>query len=146
MIPALPSFDAAVAKPMADEYGQNRHAPALDIHHAALKRWSDESEFKVMCPACGDGLLLVQRDQETLRIKDADRCIRCAQLVRYLDATIGGEPVGDAWRPKSGDRVRHKVTKVEGTVLRVDAVACWVEEWAAYCAIERLEPVPMEER
>jgi hypothetical protein len=135
---------------MADEYGQNQHAPALDIHHAALKRWSDESEFKVMCPACGDGLLLVQRDQETLQITGHDRCIRCAQLVRYRDQSIGGEPVAGVvlpplWKPEPGERVRHKVTKVEGTVLRVGPASCWVEEWAAYCAIERLEPVPNED-
>jgi hypothetical protein len=37
--------------------------------------------------------LLVYRNQKTFGLSNMDRCIRCGQLVRYSDATIGGEPV-----------------------------------------------------
>jgi hypothetical protein len=69
----------------------NGDKPVIRVMHSALKRsgWSD---FRSWCPvkACG-GQLMVRRDQETLRIRREDACIRCGQRVFYLDDRILGE-------------------------------------------------------
>ncbi len=67
------------------------HAEPIRVAHASLERWSEESDFKVHCPSCNTGLLLVYRDQKTLRVLREDRCISCAQRFVYTDTEIGGE-------------------------------------------------------
>jgi hypothetical protein len=80
-----------------------RWYPAIDaeplrVAHASLKPWSEDSAFKAHCPSCNTGLLMVARDQRTLRISREDRCISCAQRFVYTDNEIGGEalPKDDA--------------------------------------------------
>lgn len=62
----------------------NLDKPVLEVLHAALKRWGG-SFFKSKCPACGDGLLMVRRDNVTLVLQEFDNCVACGQQVRYLD-------------------------------------------------------------
>ena len=71
----------------------NRDEPLCRVRHADLRRLSDESVFKVYCPACTEGVLLVKRDPETLDLISEDRCLFCGQWFVYEDETIGGEPV-----------------------------------------------------
>ena len=73
--------------------GLNIGKRPLRIFHQNLKRISDESAFKVYCPACPDGILLVFRDQDSLRVLSHDRCLSCGQHVVYLDKVIGDELV-----------------------------------------------------
>lgn len=82
----------AIGKSMREPkvYGQNIHAPLIDVRHSELKRWS-ESCFKSCCPACKEGVLLVYRNPETFKLVRMDRCIVCGQTVRYLDDKIGLE-------------------------------------------------------
>lgn len=67
----------------------------LVIKHAELERASDSSLFRSKCPVCKEGLLLVQRDQVTLKLVEYDNCILCGQLFRYEDIEeirrLGGE-------------------------------------------------------
>jgi hypothetical protein len=70
----------------------NYTKPCIDVRHTDLKRRGD-SAYRSVCPVCEEGTLLVYRDQLTFRLVDIDRCVKCAQLVRYMDTIIGGEPV-----------------------------------------------------
>lgn len=71
---------------------ENVHEPPLHVRHATLERLSSDSEFKVHCPACTDGLLLVSRNLDRV-ISSLDRCISCGQVVVYEDETIAHEKV-----------------------------------------------------
>lgn len=70
---------------MGGEYLKNAKAKTLEVRHSELKPWSDDSAYKGECPACEEGILLVRRDGDTLELLEYDRCIVCAQSVRYLD-------------------------------------------------------------
>ena len=67
------------------EYGKNLEKPTMDVHHSALPPVSDSSVFRVHCPACDDGMLLVRRNNKTLQLEELDSCLVCGQVVRYLD-------------------------------------------------------------
>lgn len=69
----------------------NRDAATRFIRHEDLTLYSEDSPYRAVCPACTEGILLVSRDQKTLRIQREDRCTRCCQRVFYLDDRIGGE-------------------------------------------------------
>lgn len=64
--------------------GQNIHKEPIRVKHSELKR-SGDSVYKSICPACDRGLLLMQRDQETLKLLTADRCIFCGQSFEYIE-------------------------------------------------------------
>lgn len=68
----------------------NIRAPTIEVLHVSLKR-TGESEFRVRCPVCEKGSLMVYRSQETGNLLRHDRCTRCAQRFHYMDETIGGE-------------------------------------------------------
>ncbi len=76
-----------------EEYGANLNQPPVYVRHAELERYSEESDYRSVCPTCKKGLLLVRRDHETLELTAVDNCTRCAQTVVYEDAAIAGEPV-----------------------------------------------------
>jgi len=67
------------------EYLQNVDAPLLEVEHANLRRASDNSAYRSVCPACPEGILMVGRDQDTFQLLEYDRCIVCGQLIKYLD-------------------------------------------------------------
>ena len=56
----------------------------ITVKQAELER-SGGSEFRSVCPVCKEGVLLVQRDRETLEIINTDRCIICGQAFIYED-------------------------------------------------------------
>lgn len=64
--------------------GFNIGNPPMEVRHAELEP-ADDGLFKSMCPVCGEGTLLVMRDQKSLELLDTDRCILCGQTYIYLD-------------------------------------------------------------
>lgn len=55
----------------------------IEVYWAQLKPIGES--YKRECPFCESGLLLVGRDRDTGVLEALDRCIGCAQAVRYLD-------------------------------------------------------------
>jgi hypothetical protein len=72
---------------------KNRDKPARRVSHTSLRRVSENSPFRSFCPACGEGFLLVRRDQESFALLSTDRCTSCGQLILYTDSFIHGEPL-----------------------------------------------------
>lgn len=72
-------------EPRQEDYGRNIGRPPLAVRHADLEREGEDSMWRSECPECGHGLLLVRRDQATLRISGADNCVVCGQGFVYLD-------------------------------------------------------------
>jgi hypothetical protein len=66
---------------------QNIEKPVLDVFHVDLERTGD-SIFRSKCPVCNKGMLLVHRNQRTLKLEEYDHCISCGQRVKYLDIGI----------------------------------------------------------
>jgi hypothetical protein len=74
---------------------EGKEPEVLHVQHSELEKTSaDRSIFRVWCPACKLGILLVGRDQE-MKLRRRDRCIRCAQTFKYVDRDIGGERFGE---------------------------------------------------
>jgi len=62
------------------------------IHHSDLKR-SGESAFRSVCPSCETGILLVRRNQKSLKLSRLDNCINCGQEFFYIDDSPLETPV-----------------------------------------------------
>lgn len=75
--------------------GERVEAVPLAVSHAKLKRLSEDSVFKSVCPVCKEGVLLVARDPGSFSLINLDRCTYCAQKFLYTDKTIAGAPVAD---------------------------------------------------
>lgn len=73
--------------------GVNLNNPPLAVAHALLPKQSEDSDYRVCCPACEVGTLLVRRNQKTIRLERGDMCTLCGQRVVYTDAEIAGEPL-----------------------------------------------------
>ena len=67
---------------------ENLNAPVIEICQLELECLSENSIYKTICPVCKKGLLLINRDQESLELMEYDRCVLCGQQVRYLDIEI----------------------------------------------------------
>ena len=65
---------------------KNIDKPFINLCHKNLKRCTDESPFRSHCPFCEKGVLLVARDQGTLKLLPDDVCLSCGQRVHYIDA------------------------------------------------------------
>lgn len=63
--------------------GANLTKKPITVNHAELER-SGESVFRSNCPVC-KGVLLVRRNQKTLKLLKTDICMLCAQTVIYAD-------------------------------------------------------------
>jgi DNA-directed RNA polymerase subunit RPC12/RpoP len=59
------------------------------VNHSDLQRYSLTSIHKSVCPACKDGILMMQRDPQTMRLLPRDRCILCGQEYEYTDLEKG---------------------------------------------------------
>jgi DNA-directed RNA polymerase subunit RPC12/RpoP len=88
--------------PMGGRYGGNLTAAPVSVRHDCLARVSLNGDFKVYCPACNHGILMVNRDQETLEVIDVDRCTACGQLIFYTDDVIAGHRVKHLDKTPSG--------------------------------------------
>jgi len=83
-----------MTRPTVKQWLANYQKPSIRVTHATLEQRDDEEgPFRRKCPVCPDGLLLVGRDQKTLRILATDHCIVCGQRVEYTDEAIDGWPV-----------------------------------------------------
>lgn len=72
---------------------RNMHEPAIEVTHAELTRTNEETAYKSKCVREGcDGVLLMIRDAESLKLSRDDRCIACGQPYRYVDESVNGEP------------------------------------------------------
>ncbi len=66
----------------------NINNPIKIIKYMNLKRYSNESIYKSICPECEEGILFMQRDVNTFKIIDQDRCTLCGQSFRYEDIEL----------------------------------------------------------
>jgi hypothetical protein len=88
---------------MKNEVPTNIYAPVIEVNHYDLELAGD-SVYKVFCPVCKKGLLLVSRNNYTMEIKELDRCVLCGQRVKYKDVErlkhLGQNPTGSLmiWR------------------------------------------------
>lgn len=73
--------------------GERLHSDPILVSHADLQKTNGESEYRVRCPVCEPGLLMVRRHPETLHLVNRDRCLFCGQAVIYTDKIIAGEEV-----------------------------------------------------
>jgi hypothetical protein len=89
-----PDWDPRCSSCAESGTGVNLGASPIVVEHASLKKTSEDSDYRVVCPKCDQGTLLVRRNQITLRIQRGDMCTLCGQRFVYTDAAIGGEPVG----------------------------------------------------
>lgn len=80
--------DALGAEPCSerDTIPTNVGKPPIRVKHSKLKRWSEDSPFKSICPACPDGILLMRRKQTPPHeLEETDYCVGCGQAVIYED-------------------------------------------------------------
>lgn len=72
---------------------QNAGKDLLPVLHSTLKRFSNESAYKSICPACKQGVLLIRRNDKTFTLERMDICTFCVQFIWYRDKKINGEPL-----------------------------------------------------
>lgn len=65
-------------------YVKNSELPPVEVRHQDLERF-DDSEYKSKCPVCENGMLLMERDMVTLKLKSRDICFSCGRRVIYTD-------------------------------------------------------------
>jgi hypothetical protein len=65
--------------------GSNLYKEPITVVHADMEKVTEESIFRSFCPVCKEGLLMVGRDQRTLKLRATDNCILCGQRVVYSD-------------------------------------------------------------
>ena len=63
----------------------NWATPTIKVKHSDLPLYSEDSYFKRECQWCDDGIFLVKRDINTMKILAEDSCVGCAQQVIYTD-------------------------------------------------------------
>ena len=96
---------------VSEEYLQNRDDALVDqlsgiclknktieVEHAKLARCGD-SPYRSVCPVCKEGILLVRRNDTTMRLMRNDNCIMCGQSIRY----VGKLGFSEAECPKDDD-------------------------------------------
>jgi predicted RNA-binding Zn-ribbon protein involved in translation (DUF1610 family) len=71
---------------------ENVYKPIRQVQHSNLERASEDSPYRSWCPECGKGILMVGRDNDTLKLQKIDHCTHCGQLFFYEDPDIAGEP------------------------------------------------------
>lgn len=62
---------------------RNFRKPVLKLRHFALKQTGDG--WSTECPVCETGVLLIRRNQRSMKLQKADNCVSCGQPVSYLD-------------------------------------------------------------
>jgi hypothetical protein len=69
--------------------GVNISEPTMEVSHSELTRSDDASDYRSICPVCEHGVLLVQRDTDTMELMAEDICILCGQRFTYSDIGRG---------------------------------------------------------
>jgi hypothetical protein len=77
-------------EPTLEEAMVNCEKKPLKIRHQTLQRCSEESPYKSWCPVCGNGVLLMQREQKDFTLIPQDNCIRCGRRFLYTDLKEAG--------------------------------------------------------
>jgi len=92
----------------------------IKIRHDALRPLVN-SAYKVECPFCPDGVLLVRRDEETCEILETDCCIGCGQPVIYLDIKRlrAKEYLSSLLKKTAENRASLAIGKTKGIILTV---------------------------
>jgi len=87
--------------------GINLEKLPLFVKHQDLERLSENSPFRSKCPTCKNGLLMMERDFETYKLKNTDRCLLCGQRYVYYDidnqksfGIVYKEPINENLLPK----------------------------------------------
>ncbi len=75
---------------MPGAHGKNSGRPVISVRHSRLVRYGD-SRYKSTCPACREGLLMMQRMGPGVRLSRHDTCTLCCQRVFYTDVDVNGE-------------------------------------------------------
>ena len=64
----------------------NRIKDPVELFHSRIVRHDPEnSKYKSCCPFCETGVLLMQRNQESLKLLAEDSCNVCGRRVKYMD-------------------------------------------------------------
>lgn len=66
----------------------NLSLPPIQVRHAGLIRFG-ESDFRSICPACGEQGLFMHRDHQSFQILVDDNCVCCGRRVKYTDIEPG---------------------------------------------------------
>jgi uncharacterized protein with PIN domain len=66
----------------------------IEVKLADLPKISENSIFRSKCPKCKDGILLVRREPDTLKLSAYDNCISCGQIFFYTDIEEWTKSVG----------------------------------------------------
>lgn len=117
------------------EAGCNTDKPIMRIRHAGLEQVGDQSPFRVWCPVCDQGILLVRRFD--LALSRFDRCTLCGQQFWYHDSqvgglnfaeTIGSKPADPARSPMMENMIHQAKRKTRWDHLRDDQVDFFDDE------------------
>jgi hypothetical protein len=120
----------------------NARRQRLRVVHGNLRRYGD-SAFKSYCPACEDGILLMERDPGTGELLSMDRCLGCAQGFVYVDVVGGllppeerghmenviGDNAGKVWaslKEKGPQTVASLSREARLTASEVDKAIGWL--------------------
>ena len=68
-----------------NEMVENYHRGIVFVKHAELKRASNESNFRSICPVCDEGFLLMRRDPSSYNLSKDDNCVLCGTRFQYTD-------------------------------------------------------------
>jgi len=64
---------------------ENYWREPVSVPHKLLKRASEDSDFRSICPVCEDGHLMMRRDPSTLKLQKNDNCTQCGTRFIYED-------------------------------------------------------------
>jgi uncharacterized protein with PIN domain len=69
---------------MDDIVGKNIRSPMKSIVFKELKQFGD-SVFKRICPECKDGIIVMSRDNVTMKLERRCYCFLCGQRYDIVD-------------------------------------------------------------
>ncbi len=75
--------------------GCHLHRPPIPVFHSSLARVMDSSAYRVWCPTCNHGVMLVRRHPTLGILLRYDYCCYCAQVFYYRDEKIANEVLHD---------------------------------------------------
>lgn len=95
---------------------KNLKQKPLHVYHASLAVL-EAGTLRRMCPVCPDGMLVLERDPATLKVKREDRCLACGQAFVFDDEPLAAPAPLDAENKRlrelnqaAADRL-HEITR-----------------------------------